>query len=123
MCDASDVTLTDVERLVSEPKLARWWSQPGFKEWFRNQEEFREKAELMAFLAMDAMESILISDDPRMAGPKAAMIKLAMEIASKMPTKNTGPEKYADAKIGDMDRKQLEEYIAKHVKLLPSTSP
>lgn len=117
-CEPTHISQSIVEGITGDSRVSRWWSQPGFKEWLRNQEEFRERAATLAHLALDTIHSILINET---AQPSARVnaAKLAMEIARKMPQKQT-EAKYADEKITEMDKKQLEAYISKNMKILPS---
>jgi hypothetical protein len=116
-CDAQDITMAEVLRLVGDSRVGRWWSQSGFKEWFRNQEEFRERASVLAHIALDTIQNILINED---SSPSARVqaAKLALEIARKMPQKQAEP-KYLDDSINKMDKKQLEQYLSRNVHLLP----
>lgn len=124
LCEAQDITLSVVHGVLGDGRLDRWWSQPGFKEWFRNQEEFRERAASLAHLALDTLQSILINEN---AQPSARVnaAKIAFEIARKMPQKQQDA-KFLDEALQKMDRKQLEQYVSKNIHLLPAvplTSP
>jgi hypothetical protein len=115
---SSDITLELVDSYVPDDRLPKWWQEPGFKEWMRNPEEFRERIEYLVFLAMDTLENLLI-DRSANANAKVSAAKLLMEVGRKMPPK-VMVEKYLDEKIGEMDKGQLEEYIRKNVKLVKS---
>lgn len=117
-CEVTDITLAVAQSLSPEPRLDKWWSIPGFAEWFRNAEEFRERVEFLTSLALDALTDILVSDDPRQASARVAAAKLMLEVGKKMPPK-VAPEKFVDARIGEMDREQLQAYIARQTKALP----
>lgn len=118
LCDPKDITLSIALQIIGDGRLERWWSQPGFKEWFRNQEEFRERAASLAHLALDTIQSILINED---AQPSARVnaAKLAMEIAAKMP-KAQPAQKFLDDQISRMDKRQLEDFLTRNLHLLPS---
>lgn len=120
LCDAQDVTLSVALSVVGDGRLDRWWSHPGFKEWFRNQEEFREAAAALAHLAMDTIREILINSDAQ-PGARVNAAKLAFEIARKMPQKQSDA-KYLDDLVGKMDKRQLESYLAKNKHLLPASN-
>jgi hypothetical protein len=120
ICDPQDISKSVVDELAPDYRLGRWWPQPGFKEWFSNKEEFREEVDALVFLALDRMKRILISEDPKMAGAQVSAAKLLMDVGRKMPPK-VGSEKFLDEKIHQMDKKQLEEYISRSVKLIPPT--
>lgn len=118
LCEPQDLTLSVVLSVLGDGRLDRWWSQAGFKEWFRNQEEFRERAASLAHLALDTLQSILINEN---AQPSARVnaAKIAFEIARKMPQKQQDT-KFLDEALQKMDRKQLEQYVSKNIHLLPS---
>lgn len=109
ICEPQDISLSIALRFVADGRLSKWWPQDGFKEWFRNRDEFRQRLEYLANLGLDRLEAILA--DPK-ANPSAQVnaVKLLMEAARKMPSK-TAVEQYLDEKIGQMDKKQLEEFI------------
>lgn len=116
-CEAEDIACSLVMRLTGDGRLERWWSQSGFKEWFRNQEEFRERAASLAHMALDTIQSILMDLDAQPSA-RVTAAKLALEIARKMPTQTAQP-KYLDDGINKMDKAQLEQYLARNVHLLP----
>lgn len=119
LCDAQNATQIDVLRVVGDPRLSRWWTQPGFKEWFRNQEEFRERAALLAHMALDAIQSILVNEDAQ-PGARINAAKLALEVSRKMPKQTEGT--FLDSTISKMDKKQLEAYVSSKMRVLPSAS-
>jgi hypothetical protein len=51
---------------------------------------------------------------------RLAAAKMSLEIAAKFP-RNSSEKQFADDKIGEMDKKQLEEFIASKLKVLPSS--
>lgn len=116
VCEPQDITVAMIGRLVTDGRVPKWWAQPGFKEWFRNQEEFRERVESMAHLALDTLMSILITEDPKMSSARVNAAKLLLEIARKIPSK-TQVEKTSDDRIGEMDKKQLDAYISRQMSL------
>lgn len=117
LCDAQDITLAMALKVGGDGRVSRWWSEPGFRDWFRNADEFRQRLEYLVNLSLDTLEHVLV--DPKAQGSaKVNAAKLLMEVARKMPPKGT-TERYLDEKIAEMDRKQLEEYISKKTKLLP----
>lgn len=112
-CDPRSITLAVAQKLVPDKRLDRWWSINGFREWFSNAEEWRERAENLAHLALNAIEQVLRSDDPKAVNAKVNAAKLVLEATSKMPHKGI-KEVYVDDKIGKMNRNQLEEYIRRN---------
>lgn len=108
----SQVSLAEALRVTGENKLKNWWSQPGFVEWFLNNQSFRQRAEYLADLAMDTVEQIL-SDPESNPNARINAAKLIMEVAQKLP-KQQAQVKLADQFINNMDIKQLTEYINKN---------
>lgn len=114
LCEPQDISLSVIDRIVHDNRTAKWWSQAGFKEWFRNQEEFRERVESMAHLALDTLMTILVTDDPKTSSARVNAAKLLLEVARKLPSRTQPQEKFSDDKIANMDKKQLDAYIARH---------
>lgn len=122
ICEPQDISLQLALQFVDDSRLSKWWSQDGFKEWFRNRDEFRQRIEYLAHLSLDTLESVLI-DPMSQSSAKVNAAKLLMEVARKMPPKQA-VEQYLDQKIAEMDRKQLEEFVKSRMKLLtPATDP
>lgn len=116
ICEPSEISLAIALRFVADSRLSKWWGQEGFRAWFSNQDEFRQRMEYLSNLALDRLEGI-IADPKANASAQVNAIKLIMEVTRKMPPKFS-KEIYVDEKIGQMDRKQLEEYIRKNVRLV-----
>lgn len=118
LCDPKAITLAIAQKLVPDKRLDRWWSINGFREWFTNTEEYRERTENLAHLALTALEEVLQNQDPKAQGARVNAAKLILETANKMPHKGI-KEVYIDDKIGKMNRNQLEEYIRRNTPELP----
>lgn len=118
-CEARDIQKADIFQLTSDGRIDRWWTQPGFKEWFRNQEEFRERIEALAMSVLDRLTVIMESDDPKLSNAQVQAAKLLMEIAGKMPPKYA-KEQYHDDKIARMSKAELESFIQRNVRILPA---
>jgi hypothetical protein len=117
--EPQDITLPIILQFVSDERVTKWWPQSGFKEWFRNKDEFRQRIEYLVHQALDSIEYVL-SDPKAQASAKVNAAKLLMEVARKMPPKNVA-EQYLDEKIASMSRKELEEYVrSKTPKLIPT---
>lgn len=119
ICDPEDVSLAVAIRFSGDGRLSRWWSTPGFRDWFQNKDEFRQRIEYLVNLSLDSIEDILL-DPKAQTSARVNAAKLLMEVARKTPSKAQA-EKYLDEKVAQMDRKQLEEYIQiRAAKLEPS---
>ncbi len=101
-------TLPEILRVVKDKRIPIWWQEEGFKAWFRNEEEFKERMEYIANLALDTVEEILTNPEARESARMAAA-KLAIEVAGKMPKGDV--TQFADAKINQMDAGQLRDFI------------
>lgn len=123
LADPTNITLNMVQAILRDPRIDRWWGEPGFREWFTNSEEWREQAENLAFLAMDALKAILI--DPNERGvTKVAAAKAAFEIAGKTARKSEGTGVGSLEKaIADMGKDDLIKFIqARAPRLLSDSS-
>jgi hypothetical protein len=105
------ITLSLAQTLTGESRLKAWWGLPGFREWFLNKDEFRQRVEYLAHLALDTAEEIL--SDPK-ANPSARvnMAKLMVEVAGRMPNK-WEQKKFADDFINKMSKDELKAYLEK----------
>jgi len=105
-------TIASVSALTGDSRIAKWWSKPGFKEWFLNKDEFRQKVEYLATAALDTIEEIMADGDANPSS-RIAAAKLMMEAARKLPKAGDNGGKFADDRINEMTQKELEIYIAK----------
>lgn len=113
-----DITLALALKFGADRRIGAWWDSREFRDWFCNKDEFRQRLEYLTHLALDSAEEILISKTVS-AQAKVAMAKLIIEAANKMP-KGRADDKFLDERVAQMDRKQLEEFIRKSVRILPS---
>lgn len=112
--DGGPVTLAAAQQVATDKRLTKWWSIPGFQDWFQNKEEFKERLEYLADIALDSLESVLTDPDANPSA-KVASAKLVLEAASKMPKKE------ADApasRLETMSRNELEDYVRRNLKYL-----
>lgn len=105
-----ELTISEVMQITKTASIKEWWSEPGFKEWFLNKDEGRERLEYLFMLALDTAEEILLSPETQ-ASARVNMIKIIGELASKFPSRTT--EKFSDEDINKMDEKQLRNYLEK----------
>lgn len=114
------LALEHVVELTQDHRAERWWAVPGFKGWFLNDKEHEERVSYLYYLALDSLEEILLSDDPKMSSARVNAIRLVAELGSKMPSKTNGKE-FSDKQINDMSKQQLEEFISTQSKRLGLT--
>ena len=113
------LTLAAAQQIGADKRLAKWWSMPGFQDWFQNGEEFKERMEYLADLALDALEHVLTDPDAN-AGAKVASAKLVLEAASKMPKVTSDAPA---TRLETLSRAELEDYVRRNLKYLnPSSS-
>ena len=105
-------------------KLARYgfqkyWTVPGFQDWLLCRSEFKERVEYLKYIAMDAAEEILLSDDPKLASARVTLIKAVAVMGNEMPDKKDS-NNLVDDFIQKMNKHELQQYIEKHVAQLPA---
>jgi len=114
--DPSEVSLAAAIQITGDSRLEKWWKRPGFADWFRGKEEFKERLEYLCQLGLDTAEDILLSDDPKSVNAKVSLIKVLLESGGKMPAK--GKEvKFLDEAVQKMNKQQLEQQL-KRLKLI-----
>lgn len=99
-------------RLAGNKQLKGWLSQKGFKEWFLDANDVSGRLEFLFDLAISSLESIIMNEDPKAQSARVNAIKLAAELANKMPNR-WARQSYADELIGKMDEVQLEAFLEK----------
>ena len=119
---ASDgISLSMALQITGDTRLNKWWHLPGFVEWFVNKDEFRQRVEYLANLALDVAEEILLDRDSN-PNARVNMTKLVIEVANKLPKNNKDDSKFLDARIASMSKEELEDFIRKQSKLLMPAS-
>lgn len=107
----SGITVEEAMRVTGCPTLKKWWGEKGFKEWFLNKEEERERIKYLFNKGLDAVEEILM-DPAANPNAKANLIKMLAEMTGHLG-KTKPVEKFADQEIEKMDEQQLETYLTK----------
>lgn len=115
------LTAEQLVRITGEGRARKYLTEPGFREWLLNRDEFRQKLEYVAQLALDRLE-IILTDEDEHSSAQVAAAKLILEAASKMPKRNQTEPQYADARIQEMGKKELAEYIRRNLAVLPSVA-
>lgn len=114
LCDPTEVSLSIVGQFINDGRVEKWWSQVGFREWFTNNNEFRDRLEYLSHKILDSLEYVL--DDPKaQANAKVNAAKLILEASRKLPRQAPKVE-YLDEQVASMNKKELEEFIAKKMK-------
>ncbi|TGN99699.1 hypothetical protein PN36_34995 [Candidatus Thiomargarita nelsonii] len=119
LVSADKITLSFAQQITRDSRLKNWWKSSGFLEWFTNQDEFRQRVEYLAHLALDAIEDILLDPEGNQ-NAKVNTAKLIIEASNKMPPR-VKVEKVLDERINKMGRDQLDAYLRKNLHLLKKT--
>jgi hypothetical protein len=106
---AEELSLAQVSDILGSRSLEPHWNKPGFREWFLNRQEHRERIEQLFSLALHAAEGLLLSEDPKTANAKVNILRVLAELASKKP-KETDSHKDP---VSEMSKQELEEFLAK----------
>lgn len=114
--DRDSVTLEAVKRMTGSGTIEKWWKEPGFKDWFLNSEEHKQRLEYLYDLALGAAEDILLNTDPKAQGARVQMIKAVAELGAKFPRQQVGgmPASPITQAIQGMDRASLKVLLEKN---------
>lgn len=110
--DKSRLNLPLVQEHVNDPKLKQYWGVPGFKEWFSNKDEAREKLEYLFMLASSAMEQVLL-DPGANANAKANIFKNLAEMTGRLTKGGKEADKFSDDQVNKMSEEELRKFIQK----------
>lgn len=98
--------------------IANSWNKPGFKDWFTNQGEYRERLHYLFDLALDAAESVLLSEDPKTQSARVNMIRVVAELANKFPSRYE-KDTVETMAIAKLSKTELELYLERQgIKLI-----
>jgi len=111
---ASSITMSQAIALTNESSLKKLWEVPGFKSWFINEDEGRERLEYLFMLALDAAEHMLLDPDAN-ANAKVNLIKVLATLTNKVPK---AEPQFADVNIQRMTKPELEAFIRAKTQLL-----
>lgn len=112
LMDRTDsLPMAEVLEVTKDPRVKSLWTQPGFKDWFLNKDENRERLEYLFTLALDAAEDILVNPEIQ-PGARVNMIKVLGELANKFPSRYQ-QEKFTDDEINKMSELQLKAWLEK----------
>ena len=100
---------------AGDKRIREWFSVAGFPQWFWNQNEFSERLDYLSQIALDQLET-LVTSAKTSDSARVAAIKMVLEASKKLG--QSDKQEFADTKIGQMDQKQLEDFIQSRTKLL-----
>ena len=119
LASVDNITLAIAKEVTKSATIKKWWSQPGFPEWFSNRQEEKERLKYLFNKSLDSLEQILDNPDAN-PNAKANIIKMLAEMNGYMGKKTE--TKFADEEIGKMSEGQLKQYLRKKgVKLVEET--
>lgn len=121
LINIDSMSAVDAIEITKDPRLQKLWSQPGFKDWFLNRDENRERLEYLFTLALDTAEEILSNPDTN-PGARVNMVKVVGELANKFPNK-WQQEKFTDDEINKMSELQLKSWLERKGVLLDRPKP
>lgn len=110
------ITIDDVRNILNREISGSTWARPGFKEWFVNKDESRQRLEYLFNLALDAAEQIIMNTDPKAQSARVNMIKVIADLGGKNPRiagPSAGQSAIAGA-IAGMDKAQLDLFLQKN---------
>lgn len=117
----NNVDLATAVKYAGDKRVSEWWALEGFADWFSNKDEFRQRVEFLADLALDELYH-LIRDPETQATAKVAAIRMIMDVGKKVSQKASTEETVVGEKITKMNKEELEAYIRdKMDKLLVET--
>lgn len=106
----TQVDLAIATKYAGDRRISEWWQLEGFADWFANKDEFRQRVEFLADLALDELYRLIKNSDTQ-ATAKVAAIRMIMDVGKKISQKAPSEESQVGEKIASMDKKELEEYI------------
>jgi hypothetical protein len=110
-----DLKSLSVDRAISLtgiPALRTWWNQPGFRAWFINKEESRQKIKYLTDKALEAAVQILDDPDPRASSAKVNILKTLLAYEAQEQTQKT------HTKFDNMDINQLRGFLKQNAHLI-----
>lgn len=116
------ITLAQAVAVTGCSKLRRWWNQPGFREWFVNGEEWKQKLLYIIDVGLDSLLDIFASNDPKTANARVRAFEVACRLAGREPAK-TKEVRFVDKAINEMNPAQLQAFLESRGMGQPSQLP
>lgn len=114
----AEISLALASMYANDRAISTWWPDPSFRSWFTNKDEFRQRLEYMSGIVLDNFFEI-VTNRRTPAGARVKAGEIILQLAGKMTSGKPDPEKYLDEHIAKMNRKELEAYIQRNLKVLP----
>jgi len=112
--DKSTLNPEIIRQYAPGAPIQKWWPVQGFREWFLNVDEQRQKLEYLFDLALDAARDIITNDDPKTQSARVQMIKSVAELANKLPQRNLPQSGGMSKIIEGMDKAELALLLEKN---------
>jgi hypothetical protein len=110
--DLKSLTVDRAISLTGIPALRTWWNQPGFRAWFINKEESRQKIKYLTDKALESAVQILDDPDPRASSAKVSILKILLTYEAQEQTAKT------NTKFDNMDINQLRGFLKQNAHLI-----
>jgi hypothetical protein len=110
--DVKSINAGQAATMCNNDSLHTWWKQPGFKNWFLNKDETRQKIKYLTDKALEAATQVLEDPDPRASGSKVAILKILLQYeAAEIQTKT-------NTRFDSMDVLQLKAFLKQNAHLI-----
>ena len=110
--DVKSISAGQAATLCHNDSVHTWWKQPGFKAWFLNKDETRQKIKYLTDKALEAATQVLEDPDPRASGSKVAILKILLQYeAAEIQTKT-------NTRFDSMDVMQLKAFLKQNAHLI-----
>ena len=114
MVTIENLSIEDLNRILGNTSMVKYWGNASFRDWFLDQGEERETVRFLFNRGLAALETILLNPE---ASPGAVVtaVKLLGEMSGFI--QKNQQDKFADDDINKMSERELESYLeAKGVK-------
>lgn len=106
---ADDISALQAAQIIGSSAVESWWTDKGFRDWFLNKDEEREKIKHLFNKSLNELDGI-VSDPAVSPAVKVNAIKLLADLNGN--TKKTErPVEFADAQINNMTEEQLYQFL------------
>lgn len=110
--DKQNITLPTIQEVVTDPRIRKYWALPGFKEWFSNQDENRERLEYLWMVGLDTAEGIL-RDPAAQPNAKVQLLKLLAEVTGRLTKGGKTEDRFSDDAVNKMSETELKDWLKK----------
>ena len=112
LLDPKAINLATAIRLTNIQTLTAWWNQPGFRDWFLNKEEIKQKIKYLTDKALESAVQILDDPDPRSSSAKVNILKILLQYeTAEVQTKT-------NTRFDSMDMQQLRGFLKQNAHII-----